>query len=207
MTDYTALLKKDFNKHVVIVDLDGNPLKAIPDSLITGDGIAPRLRVDPGQTGFFAGRMFRSYLEAVVPNEGPSLQFRFVSPVDFILWVQALNLTQGALELRVYVGAEPSGSWTSRPVIGVNRMLSRPQPYYQPQVSIEYGGDFTGGTEVDLLKMRTASANNEAQNVGGGFSERGLPPGTYYGRFATLAGGLPVNDDSHMDYSLLWEER
>lgn len=180
-----------------------------PLPLITDNGVGPsaRLRVDPGQTGFFAGRFFRSYIESLIPVSGPSVQFRFTSPVDFILWSQVLELTQGALELRVYTGATSSGTWTQRPVIGVNRMAERPQPYYTPLVTLETGGNFTGGTEVDLIKVRTSSANNSAQNVGAQASERGLPAGTYHGRFTTLAGGVTVNDAAQMVYSLLWEER
>ena len=56
-------------------------------------GASQRLRVDPGQTGFFAGRMFRSYTEQVLPAAGSPVSFRFTSPVDFILWSQVLTLT------------------------------------------------------------------------------------------------------------------
>lgn len=179
----------------------------LPAALITGGGISPRLRVDPGQTGFFAGRMFRNYHEALIPVAGPSVQFRFTSPIDFILWAQEMELTQGALELRVYTGATPSGTWTDKTPIGVNRMAERPVPNYAAQCRFGTGGNFSGGTEVDLLKLRASAANNAASNVGNNFSERGLPAGTYYGRWQTLTGGVTVNDPAQMIYSLLWEER
>ncbi|MNO62185.1 hypothetical protein D3C76_528570 [compost metagenome] len=183
----------------------------LPQALITGGGIAgisPRLRVDSGQTGFFAGRMFRSYINAVIPVAGPAVSFRFTSSKDFILWNQHLELTQGALQLEVFTGAvTPSGTWTQRPIIGVNRMAERPTPFYVPVTTLETGGAFTGGTAVDLIQLRSSSANNSATNVGGEWSERGLPAGTYYGRFSTLAGGLTVNDAAQMLYSLTWEER
>ena len=172
-----------------------------------GFGASRRIRVDPGQTGFFAGRFFRSYIDTLIPTAGPSVQFRFTSPIDFILWLQSLELTQGAVELRVYTGAAGSGTWTQRPVIGVNRMAQRPQPYYAAQCTLETGGNFTGGTEVDVLKVRTSAANNTAQNVGDSWTERGLPAGTYYGRLQTLAGGLNVNDPAQLIYALTWEER
>jgi|GEM_PF-1200539 len=189
--------------------LSSSPTAWPPLSLMTDKGTGPsaRLRVDPGQTGFFAGRFFRSYIEALIPVAGPSVQFRFTSPVDFILWSQVMELTQGALELRIYSGATSSGTWTQRPVIGVNRMAERPQPLYAAQATLETGGNFTGGTEVDLIKVRTSSANNSAQNVGLTSSERGLPAGVFHGRFATLAGGLTVNDAAQLLYSLQWEER
>ena len=171
-------------------------------------GPSQRLRVDPGQTGFFAGRMFRSYLEQVIPVAGPSVQARFTSPVDFILWSQTLTLTQGALRVEIFTGATPGGSWTTLPAIGVNRMAERPQPYYTPLCTVEYGGTFTGGTAVDLLMVRAAGQNGQASNVGGdGGSERGLPAGTYYIRFSTLTGGLNVTDAAQMLYALTWEER
>lgn len=189
--------------------LSSSPTAWPPLSLMTDSGTGPstRLRVDPGQTGFFAGRFFRSYIEALIPVAGPSVQFRFTSPVDFILWSQVMELTQGALELRIYTGATSTGAWTQRPVIGVNRMAERPQPPYSAQATLETGGNFTGGTEVDLIKVRTSSANNSAQNVGLTSSERGLPAGVFHGRFATLAGGLTVNDAAQLLYSLQWEER
>ncbi|MNS53860.1 hypothetical protein D3C71_1268760 [compost metagenome] len=184
---------------------------SLPQALITGGGIAgisPRLRVDAGQTGFFAGRMFRSYINAVIPVAGPAVSFRFTSSKDFILWNQHLELTQGALQLEVFTGAvTPSGTWTQRPIIGVNRMSERPTPFYVPVITLESGGAFTGGTAVDLIQLRSSSANNSATNVGGEWTERGLPAGTYYGRFSTLTGGLTVNDAAQMLYSLTWEER
>lgn len=180
------------------------PMQLVTDNLV---GPSARLRVDPGQTGFFAGRFFRSYFEAIIPTAGPAVQFRFTSPIDFILWSQLLELTQGAVELRVYSGATSSGSWAARPIIGVNRMDQRPFPYYEPQCTFETGGTFSGGTEVDLLKLRSAAANNSASNVGGEFSERGLPAGTYHGRIQTLTGGVTVNDAAQLIYSLIFEER
>ena len=168
-----------------------------------------RIKVDPGQTGFFEGRMFRSYVEAIIPVAGPALSFRFVSPVDFILWSQTLSLTQGALRLRVFVAATPAGVWTALPVIGVNRMSSRPTPLYEPQVTIQTGGTFTGGTEVDSMLVRCSSnqGNSSSSNSGVETSERGLPAGTYYGVLESLTGGVTVTDAAQALYSITWEER
>lgn len=179
-----------------------------PFDLMTDGGIGPsrRLRVDLGQTGFFAGKFFRSYLSALILKAGPSFQFRFTSPIDFILWSQVMQLSQGALELRIYTGATATGTWTAAPVIGVNRMVARPIPYYSPQCTVETGGNFTGGTEVELLQIRAAGGNSTSSTVGGTVQERGLPAGAYFGRFQTLTGGLTVNDDAQLLYSLLWEE-
>lgn len=207
MVDFRALPKKLFSKQVIIVDREGNHLPMVPYNLIRGEGISPRVRVDPGQTGFFAGRMFRNFVEGVMPTTGPTVQFKFSSPVDFILWTQTLELTQGAVQLDVFVGSTPSGTWAELEPIGVNRMLSRPQPYYEPVCRVSVGGNFTGGTKVDLMRLRSSASNNAANNVGGDFSERGLPPGDYYGEISTLTGGLNVNDAAQYLYQITWEER
>jgi len=177
-----------------------------PANLVTGT-TKPRLRVDPGQTGFFEGHMFRAFFNGVIPVAGPTVQFRFTSPINFILWAQTLELTQGALQLEVYTGATSSGSWTTVPVIGLNRMTEVPLPTYASQITIETGGNFTGGTRVDLMQVRTAAQNNTASNVGTEFSERGLPAAIFHGRLSTLAGGLTVNDAAQYTYRLQWEER
>ena len=184
--------------------------KSLPLRLLTDrGGPSQRLRVDDGSTGFFAGRVFRSYLEQVIPTAGPAVSARFTSPIDFILLSQQLVLTQGALRCEVFTGTiTPSGVWTSLPIIGVNRMAERPQPYYSPQCTAEFGGSFTGGTAVDLILLRSSAQNASAQNVSGAIPDgRGLPAGTYYIRFSTLAGGLTVNDAAQMVYSIEWEER
>lgn len=183
----------------------------IETKLLTDNaGPSMRVRVDPGQTGFFAGRMFRSFTEQVIPVAGPTVQFRFVSPVDFILWAQTLTLTQGALRLQVYTGATDSGGWTTQlPIIGVNRMNERPTPLYAAQVTIQTGGDFTGGTLVDemIVKCSTNQGNQSSQNAGGETTERGLGAGTFFGRFSTLTGGVVPADAAQMLYTLYWEER
>lgn len=175
-------------------------------------GVSQRLRVDPGQTGFFAGRMFRSYVELSIPVAGPAVSFRFTSLVDFILWSQTLTLTQGALSLDIYAGAvTPAGVWTNIPagIIGINRMSERPTPFYTSSTTIETGGTFTGGTKVDTMYVRSATnqGNSSSSNVGGETTERGLPAGVYYGLFSTLVGGVVPIDLAQGTYSLSWEER
>lgn len=171
-----------------------------------------RVRVDPGQTGFFAGRMFRSFFSGMVPLAGPAVAFRFTSPVDFILWRQALSITQGALQLSIFTGATPSGSWSQLPIIGVNRMSERPTPLYSPLVTIETGGSFTGGAQVDAMLLRAGAnqGNQSSQNVGGETTERGLPAGVYFGSLSTLTGGagfVAVADPAQFLMELTWEER
>ena len=184
--------------HAEVVDL--------PSRLLTGT-TNPRLRVDVGETGFFERRMFRTYYELNIPADGSApRQFRFTAPINFILWEQTLELDQGALRYEVFIGATSTGAWTALPVIGQNRMTEA--ALYNPVCTVETGGNFTGGTAVDLLRVRTAAVNNQATNVGNAASsERGLPAGTYHVRVNTLTGGLPVNDAAQGIITLRWEER
>ncbi len=209
MNDLTYPAVPQVFDRVQLVDSYGNPLTAIPTTLTTGSDTwdeYSRLRTDPGHTGFFEGKVFRAFFNGTIPVAGPSVQFKFVSPVDFILHTQALTMTQGALRLEVFVGATESGTWTAVPVIGQNRMSNRPEPYYESQCSVFTGGNFTGGTRMDLMEVRAGQDNKVAANVGAGFEERGLPAATFYGRLSTLTGGLTVNDAAQYIYSLLWEE-
>lgn len=178
----------------------------LPSRLLTGT-TNPRVRVDVGETGFFEHRMFRAYAELNIPNVGPAVSFRFTAPVNFILWEQTLELDQGAARAEVFIGAvTPSGTWTPITPIGQNRMTEGTP--YTGVITLETGGSFTGGTAVDLIRVRTAAVNNQATNVGNSASsERGLPPGTYYIRIGPLTGGLPVNDAAQGTYSIRFEER
>lgn len=181
----------------------------LPPRFMTGTpgSAEQRLQVDEGQTGFFERRMFRTYYELNIPADGSApRQFRFTSPINFILWEQSVVLDQGALRYEVFIGATSTGTWTALPRIGQNRMTEFPE--YTPQCTVETGGDFTGGTAVDLIRVRTAAINNQATNVGqSSASERGLPAGTYHVRMNVITGGLPVNDAAQGVVVLRWEER
>lgn len=172
-----------------------------------------RQRVDVGQTGFFEGREFRSYFEFSI-DAGTSLavgatrNFRFSSPVDFILQSQIIEVDKGGVRIRAFTGATDGGGWSAVPIIAKNRSPERrqfPIGYYVGQATFSTGGTFSGGTEVDVLRARTASQSVSASNVGAvQDAARYLPAGTYFLIMQPLAG---VNDASEGTYSLSWEER
>lgn len=189
--------------------IDG-PIEAtteLPPALITDNGgPSQRLRVDPGQTGFFAGRMFRTFHEFSIPSAG-SLEFLFQSPINFIVWTQKIEIDQGALKVENIVNpASITGVWTELPEIPRNKMTEVPAPYTS-QVQAGYGGGHTGGTVVDILRIRTNpnQGNSHSSNVvSGADSERGLSPGNYIVRLSALAG---VTEATTGVISLSWEER
>lgn len=171
---------------------------------------AARLRVDPGQIGFWKQWQHRAYLELNIPVAGPAVCARLTSPIDFVLLASAIDIHQGALRVETFIGAVvPSGVWAEVPIIGVNRMTGTDAPItpYIPRITIQTGGQFTGGTAVDLLLLRAAAQNVVAQNVGKQTDVRGLPPATYYMRLSTLTGGVVNNDPAQGVFSIQWEER
>lgn len=172
-----------------------------------------RVRVDPGQTGFFEGREFRSYFEfstdaGTALAVGATRDFKFVSPVDFILQSQIIELDAGGVRLQAFIGATDGGGWSSVPIISKNRSTARrqfPSGYYVGQATFFTGGTFSGGTQVDVLRARTASQTVSAANVNAAQdATRYLPAGTYFLRLQPLSG---VNDSSQGVYSISWEER
>lgn len=164
-----------------------------------------RLRVDIGQTGFFDGREFRSFKELSIP-QGGSVVVRYTAVKEFILFNQELEVDAGAVRMTAYAGATATGTFTEPlPIVGKNRMLERPQPYYTAANSIDASTTATlsGGSAVEIVRVVAANSNAQQQSVGGGVdSERGLPAGVYYVKFENIS-----NSTATGVYSLFWEER
>lgn len=174
-----------------------------PNDLLTTDieGFR-RLKVDVGQTGLALGRQFRTFKELSI-NAGQSLVIAFSSPVNFVLSSQDLTVDAGAIKFTAEVEGTPSGSFSDiLPVVGRNRWPTRPQPYYEAQASIASGGDYTGGTVVELVRVVSSGSSAQKATVGGQFaSERLLPAGTFYLRLANIGNGTATGV-----YTISWEE-
>lgn len=162
-----------------------------------------RYRVDVGQTGLFEGREFRTFRELSIPT-GQSVYLKFTSPIDFILFEQSLTIDAGSVRFTALTGATETAPFnTPLPVIGKNRMASRPLPYYVPVITVDTGGTVTGGTVVEVFRVVASSATAQQQTVGGAAqTERGLPAGTYYLRIENIGNATATGV-----YSLFWEER
>lgn len=160
-----------------------------------------RVRVDIGQTSFFQGKQFRSYYDFVLAA-AEVRYFRFTSLTDFVLFDQTLTVSGGSVRLSVWTGATASGTWTNLPVIGKNRMSSIPQPPYVSGVTYQTGGSFTGGTEVEVIRLVAATATAQQSTVGASAGdERGLPASSFYIKIEA------TNSTPSVLYSLFWEER
>jgi hypothetical protein len=194
------------NDTASFIDVDGKPQGAQfvmaqpPFALLTdNDGAGPnaRFRVDVGQTGFFAGREFRTFMRLT-----GSVVIRAVVPVNVILFGLSCQLSAGEMDIETVVGGTPGGSFsTVLPIFPRNTMSERPTPFYTPAVVLDAGGTHTGGTILDVLHIKVADNSNFASSVGAeGGDERGVGAGTYYFRLVATGTTSGV-------FKTRWEER
>lgn len=160
-----------------------------------------RLQVDVGQTGFFAGREFRTYKEISLAPAAVYV-IKAVIPINVILYGLELTLITGQLRVETVVGGTEGGSFAETlPIIARNTMSDRPTPFYTPVVALTAGGTLTGGTVIDVLLNKTADNANFAGSVGVGVGdERGIGAGTYYFR-------MTATGDTAGAFKARWEER
>ena len=168
------------------------PIKLMTD----GDGDFSRLRVDVGQTNFWAGKQFRTFQKLSVAS-GASVAIRATVGVNIILYETSFTTENSSIEVQLRAGGTAAGPWTSIPVIRKNTMTTA--PVIASQVTMDYDGGHTGGTVIDLLRI---TAGNKTESVGGVDSERGVGPGTYY-YVITNTG----NTTATVVFSGFWEER
>lgn len=162
-----------------------------------------RVRVDLGQTGFFEGREFRCFKRLDMASN-QTLYFKFVAPVDFIIFLEEAVITEGFLDITAYREiSNDAGTWTKINPIGRNIMTNRPSPLYVPQCALYEGGTFTPGVEVGPpILIKTSNATSQQTSTPGGASrERALAAGTYY--IKILSSGIA----SVGCYYLEWEEK
>lgn len=173
-----------------------------PFDLLTdgGDGQNRRLRVDVAQTGFFAGREFRTFKEWTAATTATYV-IKAVVPVNTILFEFGINLTAGEARIETLVGGTEGGTFSEvLPVFATNTMTEKPQPPYVNQNVLTAGGTLTGGTLLDPLLAKTSGNATFSSSVGAeAGAERGVSPGTYYWRL-TLTGAIGVLKSR-------WEER
>ncbi len=176
-----------------------------PLRLLTDKGTGPnaRLRVDVGQTGFFAGKEFRTFREFNIAA-GQSLVLKFAVPINVILEQQGIELDSGSLRITNSVGGTPGGTFSETlPVIGKNNMTERPTPFYTPQVVVTAGGTITGATALDIHRVVAATATAQQSTVGNMVGdERGIAVNTYHVEHANFGSGPATGT-----LWFIWEER
>lgn len=173
-----------------------------PLSLMTDDnGPYARMRVDVGQTGFFAGREFRTFTEFSIPS-GQTQVIKAVAPIDVILYAFAVELDISQLKVSLIGGGTAGGSFsTALPVLCTNQMSTASG--YAGQVTMTTGGTHTGGTVFDVSHAFSGSNPNKAVSSSASESEPiGFPAGTYFIVLQNTDGATATGV-----FKARWEER
>lgn len=186
---------------------------AVPPSFLMTDGgfgESARIRVDNGQTGFFARRMWSIGYEfpSANPIAATPLVFRLIIPTNFIIHAHSLAVDQGGVTLRTYRETQGTPGGTFDPYVLQTENGMDEKPAYQFQALAALGGTFvaTAGQEpITALRVRTSGATAQQSSVNGSVvSEKGRPAGTYYAVLSRMTG---VSGNCTGVYNLVVEER
>lgn len=176
-----------------------------PFILLTDGGTGPnqRLRVDVGQTSFFAGKEARIFREFSI-GAGATLVLKFVVPINVILTKQGVELDSGSIRITNSVGGTPGGTFSETlTVFNKNNMSERPLPLYVPQVVVTAGGTITGATALDIHRVVAATATAQQSTVGNVVGdERGIAANTYHVSYENFGSGSATGT-----LFFIWEER
>ncbi len=173
-------------------------LAALTGTLTSENPDTARLSVDIGQTGFWEGREFR--LEREIAGQ---TVIKFVSPINFILQLQAFASHDGEATLAVYSAAQGSEDGTFESLTPNPNNAMSTTPSYTPQIELSTGGTFTPSDNDpnfarEFIRVVSSSATAQRSTVGGsGVKERGLGANTYYLVFT----------GAKSSYRLIYEER
>lgn len=197
----------NMNKEMRLIDMeDGSWCERVeaypPIKLMTDDnGPYSRIRVDVGQTGFFAGREARTFYEFSIAS-GATQVIKVVSQTDTIVQVFAVELELAEIRVELVVGGTEGGTFdTALPIFKTNTMSTASD--YTPQVTMNRGGTHTGGTVVDLLTA--VSGANPNKSVASSASEnlpQGFAAGTFYIKLINTDGATATGI-----FRARWEER
>lgn len=178
-------------------------VEAYPPKVLMTDGDGPyaRMRVDVGQTGFFAGREFRTFYEFSIPS-GTTQVIKVIAPINTIVQTFAFELDLAELRVELRAGGTESGTFgTSLPILAANSMSTASG--YTHQVTMAIGGSHTGGTVYDLLKLYSGANQNKAiQSTASENLPQGFPASTFYISMQNTDGNTATGI-----FRARWEER
>lgn len=124
--------------------------------------------------GLWEGKAFRVYREF-----SANTVIQFVADTDFALDSQLLSLLEGEARLEIMTGGTPGGIFTPLATHFNKKLIGTP---VAPSFVIGAGGTHTGGTEREVLTVKTATGGNGAAAATESQGKRLLPAGTYYMR-------------------------
>jgi len=181
---------------------NGAIVEPSPDLMTDGGyGDYRRLRVDVGQTGFFAGREFRTFYEFSIAS-GATQVIKVVSGVDTILQMFGAELDLAELRIELRAGGAEGGTFeTPLPIFKTNTMTTASN--YTSQITMNVGGTHTGGTVVDLLTLVSGANPNKANSSSATEeSPQGFAAETFYIVLTNTDGNNAIGI-----FKARWEER
>lgn len=177
------------------------PQRAYIRHVDLGDGTHAVVASDVSEAAFYRGREFRTFYEFSIPT-GTHIVLRAVTPVDVLLQEFSVEIDAAKVKVEWFIGGTASGTWgTTLPIFRTNSMSSV-DTSYSPQAVMTTGGDFTGGTKLDVFSL-DAGIKKSAAGTGGGESNKlGMPPATYFIKI-TNTDGTTCNGV----FKATWDER
>ncbi len=183
--------------------------------LSTGPGVLfDRVLTETAQTGLYEGREFRAFKELNIAV-GATYVIKIVVAVDTLLHSLFIELDAGWLRASSKIlgveGGVFSESISPLPAnnmsFGKNRRadfgVASGLAAYSPKNIITAGGTHTGGTELDVVRVKCSGNSQQASSVGASaFDERGVAANTYYIEMLNLG-----NDIILGTIKLRWEEK
>lgn len=149
------------------------PVKLMTDE----DGPYSRLRVDVGQTSFFAGREFMALHEYSIA-QGATIAIRAIATVDVFLQSFVIDNWTGSVRLELKSGSTVTSPFINDiPVMRTNNTAGIDSSY-TTHVDMDNGGVVTGGTILDVFQV--VSGNKNESVSGGSENPVGMAAGTYY---------------------------
>lgn len=176
-------------------------VEAYPPKVLMTDDDGPyaRVRVDVGQTGFFAGREFMAFHEYSI-IAGTSIAIRAIAGVDVFLEQFTLDNWTGDVRLELRTGSTVISPFINDiPVIRTNQTTGVDLTY-TTQVNMDNGGVVTGGTVLDVFQLNSGNKNDAVS--GGSQDPIGMPAGTYYIVISNIG-----NQTAKGAFKARWEER
>lgn len=151
-------------------------------------------------TPFVRGREFRTFKELNIASAGV-YTIRIVVPRSVILSGLDLVIVSGDVKLETIAGGTVGGTYSENlPRINTNLMVG--VPAYSPTVVMTAGGTVTGGTVIDVVRVKADSNAARQTAVGSTTADlRGIAPGTYFWRLTNATGDAAVGT-----FKARWQE-
>jgi len=129
-------------------------------------------------TSFLEGRDFRAYKELNIGN-GLSQVLEIVVPVDIYLERISLNIDGGHARYSSVAGGTSTGSSVVLPTVFNKNSRSDAGDYTRQLIPSVVDG-FTGGTELDVARVKTGTSTQAVSVIENAQSKRGIAAGTYH---------------------------